>query len=227
MIRDLVLIAFAAAAFALWGLPNLKVFLAYLLARRVKCEFESDAARVDPAEYPAATQQLIAELAELGFRPLGVRSERRPFVYVRGLDYVHPAGQTFASLHAGVKGLELGRASFYFYTPYKDGAVVITSSAPIPPFQNGNFMHGGYPGKTPGELYDLHRKRVDRMTAQGHEPCDQFDQAARVRATHAYYANPASRQMESGAAMKCLGNFAGSAGLLVLSVLFFVWRHVL
>jgi hypothetical protein len=227
MLRDLLFVGIALVLFVVWGLPNLRLFLSHLLSRRVKCEFESDSESVDSAEYPTKTRQLLADLEELGFQPLGMRSESRPFVKVRGLDYAHPEGQCFASLHAGMSGLQSGQASYYFYTPYKDGAVVITSSAPIPPFQTGTFFHGGFPGKSPGELYALHRKKAEKMMAKGHEPFDDYDQAARIQATEAYYANPGARQMGHGAAMKCLYNFAGSSALVILSLLLLVWRRLL
>jgi hypothetical protein len=227
MIRDLLFIGIALVLFALWGLPNLKLVLAHLLSRRVRCKFESSAKEVDPADYPEQTQKLLGDLEELGFRPLGVRSERRPFVYVRGLDYANREGQTFASLHAGTSGLESGRASYYFYTPYEDGAVMITSSAPIPPFETDTFFHGGFNGRTPRELYELHRKKADKMTRKGHQPYDEYDCDTRIRATHAYYDNPGSRQMSHAAFMKCLGNFATSAGLVVLSLLVIIWRRLM
>jgi hypothetical protein len=227
MVRDLIFVGFALVLFGIWGLPNLKMVLAHLLSRKVKCKFESDAEEVDPDEYPEQTRKLLGELEELGFQLLGVRSERRPFVYVRGLDYAHPEGQTFASLRAGMNGLESGRASYYFYTPYEDGAVMITSSAPIPPFETVNFFHGGFPDRTPSELYALHRKKADKMTRKGHQPYHEYDRDARIRATHAYYDNPGSRQMSHAAFMKCLGNFATSVGLVVLSLLVIIWRRLL
>src|SRR5262249_31664598 len=114
MARDIVFILITLVLFALWGVPNLRVFLTLLFPGKVRSKFEEGENTIQADDYPESTQQLIGNLTELGFQPLGIKHEQRPLQAAKDLSYASAESKSFASVH----GFEGQSPHYYFYTPF-------------------------------------------------------------------------------------------------------------
>lgn len=220
MARDVVFLLIALVLFALWGLPNLMLFFKLLFPRKVRCSFEEGDATIDAGEYPEETQQLHGDLTQMGFEPLGIKCEQRPLQSVKELAYASAAEKSFAAVH----GFDSRAPHYYFYTPFRDGAVVLTCDLPMDPVRTDTFLHCGVPEKAPAQVFDQHRKYVEKMRRKGHEPYKDYTRKSRLEATHAYYTNAGAGKLQSHLLQKSLRNAGMSLGLVVLAVLFLLHR---
>src|SRR5438552_4156310 len=148
--------------------------------------------------------------------------EQQPMgVAVRSLAFEAGEEKVFAS----IVGLDRANSSYYFYTPFVDGAVVLTSCQEIlQPVKTGTFVHQGFKGRTMDELLALHLKAVSTMVAAGHQPFDKYTRDTRIQATDMYYANPDATIMQRKLRSKLVGGFASTLGLLILAAAFLVYR---
>jgi hypothetical protein len=217
---DIVLVAMTVVLFLMWGLPNLRVFFILLFPRKIRSAFEGDADAIQPDDYPEKTQELLSSLAALGFQPLGIKSEQQPLLRVQELSYASAEDRTFAA----VCRYEGEHPHYYLYTPFQDGAVVLTTTQAMEPVRTDTFVHHGVTQKSPAEVLEQHRKQVEKMSKKGHEPYNDFGRAARLKATDAYYANPGAAQLQNQLFHKSMRNAGTSLGLVLLAVLMLVYR---
>jgi hypothetical protein len=220
VISSVLFFAVALFVFYVWGWPNLKLAVPLLFARKRRCAFEAGPQRLDKREWPEAFRPLIDELASLDFQPLGVKVESRPFRVARELAFASPEKRTFASIH----GLERGVPNYYFYTPYDDGSVVLTSNHAMETVRTDRFLQTGMPHQEMSQVLASHTKNVEKMTGPKRQPIAQYDQEARIRATHAYYDNPGSEVLIQSAASGALRNAGISLLFLVTALAVLVWR---
>jgi hypothetical protein len=220
MARDIIFVLITFVLFALWGLPNLRVVLILLFSHTVESHFEEDEDGIVPEDYPEETQKLIGSLRELGFVPLGIKSEKRPLQSGKELAFASAEDQCFAAVFR----YESEAPHFYFYTPFRDGAVVLTADHGMEAVRTETFLHWGVPNKLPVEVLQQHRKQVERMSKNGHEPYRVYSRKSRLQATEGYYDNPGASKLQKKLFWKSLGNFGTSVGLVLLAVLFLLYR---
>ncbi|MDB5310848.1 MAG: hypothetical protein JWO38_5050 [Gemmataceae bacterium] len=219
--REIIFLVITLVAFAVWGLPNLQTFLRLMFPGKIRSEFEEQ--EIDPADYARPVRDLIDALTGLGFHPLGIKVENPPTgAAVWDLSFAAADHQAFASIHS----LDKDEPHYYFYTPFQDGAVVLTSDARSESVKTPIYVRQAAPDRPMEEVLQVHQKAVKKMTAAGHTQYDRFDHEARVQATTDYYANPDATAFIRKLRWKALGNFASSLGLVILAGLFLAYRFV-
>jgi hypothetical protein len=220
MVRESYFLITCAILFVTIGVPKLTAFLRLARPGSIRSRFEDD--DLDPSLFSRPVQGLITELQSIGFRALGVKIEQPPMGgAVRSLSFEAAEEKVFAS----IVGLDRVSPSYYFYTPFVDGAVVLTSCQEIlQPVKTPTFIHQGFKGRTMDELLALHLKTVSTLTAAGHQPFAEYTRESRIQATDMYYANPDATIMQRKLRSKLLGGFASTLGLLLLAAAFLVYR---
>jgi hypothetical protein len=216
---NLVFLAAALLLFAVWGWPHLWIVCIVLLSRKVRCMFAEAGDGVPEEDVGPETQQIIEALHALGFSLLGVKLEWRPLHHGKELAFAAEQQQCFASIH----GFARGKPHYYFYTPFTDGAVVLTSDLPVDPVKTDTFFHGGLANTPPRRVLDLHLRHVQRMIADGHQPYETYDRASRIEATYAYYANRGAAAVRGKLLLRGLVQVGFSLGLVVLALLLLLW----
>lgn len=219
MLRNLILLAIALLSFVAWGWPNLKVAVRILCSRRTRSRFVAGPEGIVAGSFPAASRKLISAMESLGFLPLGIKQEKRPFLKGQELAFAAPERKCFASIHRFQSDSPL----YYFYTPYQDGAVVLTNPLAIDGLRIDGFYYGCLPGRSVADIFAEHCRRADNMAAAGHATYDQFDQPARLRATDGFYQNLGATLLERRRLSGPLRSATMSLLLVVLAVAWLVW----
>jgi len=137
-----------------------------------------------------AMRQMLGELEDDGFEPLGVITEKRPLRQgVEEQVLVHLEG----GCYAGVR--QVGNEAWLsLISPFSDGAMVITTDYRFPSVDADDYLAGGLPGNGPLELLNAHRRRVQRFIEAGHPLDDRFTLEARAQAGEAFYAKGPGRR---------------------------------
>jgi hypothetical protein len=210
----------ALIIFCTWGVQNIKVCLPLLFIRRGRYSFEQDQDAITQPEWPENTRELIDGLARLEFKPLGIKVEARPFQRLKELAFASVERQAFAAIH----GHDRGAPHYYFYTPYEDGSVVLTSDIPMETVRTDRFIHTGVPGAEMSEVWAQHARNSQKMARPGRQPYATYDQETRIRATKAYYDNPGSGIIAHTIMVNALRNSGICLVLLVLATGVLLWR---
>lgn len=171
-------------------------------------------AEVVPTGHGSAIAQMLQDVAELGFEPLGVKWEQKP-LGMKQKEFVF--GSAAEHSYAGVMPVT-NEAWLYFFTPFEGGATVITADFKWPAADERDYLAGGLPAATPTEVLNAHRRRVQRLIAGGHKPIEPLTLAAREASCVAFYASgPGKRETRrrelvrlvfTGAALVYLGFLA-------------------
>ena len=148
----------------------------------VRVWFESGPEGVE-AGAPPASLSLIAELRRMGFQALGVKVERMPLrPRIRERSFVANDRRCYASVAGSAK-----RSRLYYYTPFPDGGLVLTSNGAFPKIASASVIQHSYPGTGAEQLLELHDQALVSLGRRGEvEPTPE----ARVAATLLYYLTP-------------------------------------
>ncbi len=177
---------FGLIGFLLWR--NLPGALAFVRPGWIRAKIAGGPDAVS-ARGPAM-RQMLGDLEELGFQPLGLIAEGRPLAATRHeLVLAHPEARCFA----GVRPVK-NEAWLSFVTPFSDGATVITTDYHWPSIDEGDYLAGGLPGSSPLDVLNAHRRRVQRFVDAGHPLDDRFTLEARAEAGRAFYATGPGRR---------------------------------
>jgi hypothetical protein len=220
MIASAVLLSIALLLCCTWGLQNLKHGLPLLIAPRGRFRFDGGPEKIENNEWDVQTREIIGGLENLGFKPLGMKVESFLHGTTLEIAFASPEKLAFASIH----GFQRGHARYYFYTPFEDGAVVVTSGFQHAGVRTEQFTHTGSSAKEMSIVLDDHEKNVQEMARPGRQPCRQYDQEARLRATEAYYQNPGCRILTRGIRLKRLRNAGGALVFLLAAGAFAFWK---
>jgi hypothetical protein len=170
----------------------------------------------DPAAQPRASGQIAAgELLErLGFRRLGIRSERGPLGGLRmDVDaWSHPDGTCADAYPAGGRD-----AVVSFLTTFADGYQVGTSNFRRAAVESGAGRVGGLAGAAVAGALAAHRKATEPLAASHGSPAAVEDLDARIALANRFYAGIGARELRRPAFMS-LVNTAVALVLLVSSV---------
>ncbi len=137
---------------------------------------------------PRAAQGLIADLLQMRFEALGVKTEKTPLrAAVRELSFVDGDRRCYASIGLGSLGPRL-----YYFTPLPEGGVVLSSNGAFPRVRTDSVVQQSYRGCSPRELLERHLRTLGELGRRG-EVVPTAE--ARVEATYAYYRTPEIRRM--------------------------------
>lgn len=200
MIGAFLLIALGLILFAAVGWPALVHLIQIVVPGSIRCDFAGGPEAVTDGDFTPETQMLVNELQDLGFKPVGIKREWWPFrPKSRALTLASPEARAFADIY------RLGPSPhMYFYTPFTDGAVVLTNDLDHMSVQTDSFVRTGIRDGAPAALLEHHGKHVREMAERGHAPLDRFDQETRLAATHSYYARSETRELLGQLAVKFL-----------------------
>ncbi len=220
MIGSTVMFIIALFVFCTWGLRHLKHCVPLLFARRGRFWFDGGPDQIVNGEWDDKTRRVIDDLVNLDFEPLGIKFESFPFRTSSEIAFAASEKQTFASIH----GFQRGVPHYYFYTPFEDGAVVVTSDFQHKGVRTDRFTHAGTSTQEMREVLVEHAKNVQKMARSARQPYAKYDQQARIRATQAYYDNPGSGIMTRGILLKTLQNAGISFVFLLVAGAVAVWK---
>jgi hypothetical protein len=159
--------------------------------------------------------RLGVELERLGFAPLGLRHERSAFgLFAREVDaYADASRGTYADVFQE-RGPAAG-ARLVFYSPFVDGAYVLTDSHARPSRADRNAQVGTVRGAAPEGQLAAHEIAVERFAVRHGTPAVALDLDARVAAASAWYAGDGRRELRRAAALPFA--IASFAALLLAS----------
>jgi hypothetical protein len=158
-----------------------------LFPRSVRAWFEAGPEGVDAAA-PETAREAITALREMGFQPLGVKVEKPPLRRVlRELSFVAADRQCYAAI-----GAVRPRSRLYFYTPFPDGGLALTSNGAFPKISSPNVAQRSFRGAGPRDLLERHREALASLGRKGEVSAAP---EARIEATYAYYATPEVRRV--------------------------------
>ena len=168
----------------------------------------------EPDEPPRSAPRLRlgAELERLGFTPLGILHERAPLGALdREVDsYADASRGTYADVSQERGAADAPR--LLFYSPFQDGAYVLTANHPRHAVASARAQAGAVVGAAPEAQLAAHEIAVERFAAHHGAPAVALDLAARLDAARAWYAGEGRRELRWGAAL----SFAIAAFALVL-----------
>ena len=174
----------------------------------IQCEFEEGSEALVGEAGSEGVCELLERLRQLAFTPLGIKVELQPLgSKFRELALASREAKSFASILV-VK--HLPRLYYYYYTPFEDGAIVLTANGLFRSTELPDYIISAIPGTTPRELLLFHKADIDKMIDAGHRPFSEFTQESRVDATGLFY-----RSIHSKRRMR----LASFLGLLILTVI--------
>jgi hypothetical protein len=156
-----------------------------LWPRTVRVSFEAGPDAIGALTSRAA-QDVIAALTELGFGPIGVKVEKPLFrTAIRELSFVARDRRCYGAVASG------SRPRLYFYTPFPDGGLVLTSNGAFPKIKAATVVQQSFPGCGPQDLLGRHHEALASLGRNGEvSPTPE----SRIAATHHYYATPEVRR---------------------------------
>ena len=173
-----------------WSTLPILVFV--LNPSRVRYQF---VARPDEdlATPPAnGLSEISSQLQQLGFRRLGLKSEKLPLwsATLYEISLANSDVPAFASIVRDAK-----RRVYYFYTPFTNGTVLLTAGggAAFPAIQREDCIQQVSVYDSPELVLADHQTQLQRLTASGLIPFYSYTQESRLEATRQYYAAPSIR----------------------------------
>jgi hypothetical protein len=179
-------------AFIVWqGKTVLPRIVAFLLPVKRHLFFEDDLEKPEEQPRRAVIRPIIEKLAALGFKPLGMMVEKYPLWAgsSREVVMVSRDAKIIASL-----GFRNGKPSFFLYTPFTGGEVVITSFNAFRDFKKADFVTTIVPSGEPEEMLEIHKQQVEKFVALGNVPFTDYTRESVILATNQYYDSPYPKQ---------------------------------
>ncbi|HEX9287924.1 MAG TPA: hypothetical protein VF904_00250 [Anaeromyxobacteraceae bacterium] len=148
----------------------------------------------------AARLRVGAALEELGFAPLGIRRERSPLGAhdVEADAYADPSRGTYADVFQA-RGSEAPRV--VFFTPFRDGAAVLTANFARPAVTTPLVQAGGLANARVEAQLAAHEVAVERFAAAHGTPAVATTLDARLGAARAWYEAEGRRELRRSSAM--------------------------
>ena len=158
-----------------------------LYFQRFRMDTEADFRKM--ADHPRL-QGPVAALEALGFIPMGVLSEKTFYGRaVKSLALASAQAKAFASIT-----LIKSRAVYFYYTPFKDGSVLLTANGEFRPIDREGYFVQTVPYGNPSTLLAAHQERQRFFMAQGREPFRVYTPESRLEAARQFYANRSVRR---------------------------------
>jgi hypothetical protein len=175
--------------------------------------FEDDLREGDDEMRREQVKPIIAKMEALGFKQLGVMIEKQP-LWAKASREIALASSTdkiFVSI-----GFRHGQPSYFFYTPFTGGQIVITAFNAFRQFHKEDFVTAIVTSGEPAEMLEEHRKNVKELSDKGYSPFQQYSRETLIEATNLYYNSPHTRQQLRTAGMISLLFWVVCVLLLIL-----------
>jgi hypothetical protein len=161
--------------------------------------------------------EIIDQLERLGFRRLGLKSERLP-LWSKTLYEISLANSdvhAFASIVRDPK-----RCIYYFLTPFTNGTVLLTAGngAAFPLIQSEDCVQQVSTYNSPERVLAVHQEQFQRLTATVLVPFYSYTQESRLESTRQYYAAPSIRRLARQQGIAALSSLLLPALLIVILV---------
>ena len=130
---------------------------------------------------------VLEKLQALGFTQLGLMVEKTP-LWGRGsreLVLVSAKDKIIATL--ALRGPVL---SYYFYTPFEGGQVVVTAHNCFKNFVKPDFVTSEIKSGDLDEMLESHKKDVADFVSKEYVPFNEYTRESVIRATNLYYQSP-------------------------------------
>lgn len=136
---------------------------------------------------------VIEKMESLGFKQLGIMVDKPP-LWARGTrEYSLAFSDRKVLASVGLRSL---KPSYFFYTPFTGGQVVITGHNAFRNFRKNDFVTAVYSGEDMGEMLEMHQNEVEDFVKKGFTPLNEYTQETAIQATNQYYRSPyPSRQL--------------------------------
>lgn len=134
---------------------------------------------------------VIEKMESLGFKQLGIMVDKPPLWAKATREYTLASADRKIFASVGVRSL---KPSYFFYTPFTGGQVVITGHNAFRNFRKDDFMTTVFSGEDMGEMLEMHRHGVEEFVNKGYTPIKDFTQETAIQATNQYYKSPYPRQ---------------------------------
>ncbi len=150
--------------------------------------------RGEPAAPPASARRirLGEELEELGFTPLGRSHERSPLGARRVESDAYASARRGAYADVVAEG---AGPTVVFFTPFGDGAAVLTSDAPRRSVLTEQVQAGGMPDAPLPAVLAAHEVAVRRLSARHGSPAVAEELEARLAAARVWAAGEGRREL--------------------------------
>ncbi len=165
--------------------------ISFLLPIKKNLYFEDGQRAPEKTDKTPGIAAVVSKLESAGFAPLGMMVEKFPLwaAVTREIIMVSPGSQAIASL-----GFRRQRPSYFFYTPFAGGEVVITACNSFRDLKKAGFVTEVIPSGDVAEMLAAHSKRVEEFVQQGYIPFTDFSRESVIRATDQYYNSPYLKQ---------------------------------
>jgi hypothetical protein len=161
-------------------------------------------------------QPVAEKIESLGFNRLGILSEK-PVLWGKGFREISLASKavlSFASV--GFRGY---KPSYFFYTAFTDGQIVITSYNAFRKLNKPDLITTVVNKDDPAEMLDMHKKQVENQVSEGWIPFREYNREDAIKATQMYYnASYPKMQLRTAA----ISNLLFLAFLIFVLVLYLV-----
>ena len=138
--------------------------------------------------------RLGTSLEELGFTPLGVKHERSALGALDAQDDVYASVEraAFADVIEPRRG---GGPGVVFFTPFEDGAAVLTANFPRRAIATERVQAGGIPDAPLEAVLAAHEVAVQRFTVRHGKPAVAAELEARLAAAKAWFQGEGRREL--------------------------------
>jgi hypothetical protein len=126
----------------------------------------------------------VEKLEALGFTSIGLMLEKPPLWSKSSRELVLVSSEHKIIASIGFRGLKL---SYFFYTPFEDGQVVVTAYNCFRNFIKPDFLTSEVKSGDLDEMLESHKKDVDDLVAKGYIPLKEYTRESVIRATNLYY----------------------------------------
>jgi hypothetical protein len=187
-----VILAVLLAAFIIWqGRVIIPRLASFLLPMKRNLYFEEQSQQIGDETRRAALQPVIEKLEALGFKQIGLMVEKFPLWagVSRELTMVSATERIIVSL-----GFRRGKPSYFFYTPFTGGGVIITAYNSFRDFKRDDFSTFVIVSGEPEEMLESHKKQVADFINSGYTPYSEYTQESVIEATRQYYDSPYPKQ---------------------------------
>ncbi len=160
--------------------------------------FEDNLNRPEDESHRELVRPIMEKMEALGFKSLGVMLEKQPLWarITREIAMASSEDGIFVSI-----GFRHNQPSYFFYTPFTGGQVVITAYNAFRHVRKDDFVTTVISSGEPLEMLEEHRKLVKEFTDKGYVPLKDYNRETLIEATNLYYASPHTRQQMRTAAM--------------------------
>jgi hypothetical protein len=163
--------------------------------------FEEDLHAPEDEARKEMIRPVIEKMEALGFKSLGVMLEKQSLwaKVTREIALSSSTDKIFASI-----GFRHNQLSYFFYTPFTSGQIVITGYNAFRHFRKDDFVTTVVSSGEPSEMLEEHKKLVREFTDKGFTPFRDYTRETLVDATNLYYSSPNTRQQLRTAGMVSL-----------------------